>query len=108
MLYKKTVYWAALLVSVRLLRQTISQAGTEVMESISSDYVHHNVTVVPTVCFVLRESLAYPTYIWRKSYDFLNTLPINLLSGLEIREYGRSDPLRWPRDTVYPQKLALT
>jgi hypothetical protein len=29
-------------------------------------------------------------------------------SGLEIREYGRGDPLRWPRDTLYPQKLALT
>jgi hypothetical protein len=29
-------------------------------------------------------------------------------SGLEIREYGRRDPLRWPRDTLYQQKLALT
>jgi hypothetical protein len=29
-------------------------------------------------------------------------------SGLENREYGRGDPLRWPRDTFYPQKLALT
>jgi hypothetical protein len=29
-------------------------------------------------------------------------------SGLEIREYGRRDPTRWPRGTVYPQKLALT
>jgi hypothetical protein len=29
-------------------------------------------------------------------------------SGLENREYGRVDPLRWPRDTLYPQKLALT
>jgi hypothetical protein len=28
-------------------------------------------------------------------------------SGLENREY-RGDPLRWPRDTLYPQKLALT
>jgi hypothetical protein len=28
--------------------------------------------------------------------------------GLENREYGRGDPLRWPRDTLYPQKLALT
>jgi hypothetical protein len=26
---------------------------------------------------------------------------------LEIREYGRRDPSRWPRDTLYPQKLAL-
>jgi hypothetical protein len=29
-------------------------------------------------------------------------------SGLENREYGRGDPLRWPRDTFYPQKLAIT
>jgi hypothetical protein len=29
-------------------------------------------------------------------------------SGLENREYGRRDPLRWPRGTLYPQKLALT
>jgi hypothetical protein len=25
-------------------------------------------------------------------------------SGLENREYGRGDPLRWPRNTLYPQK----
>jgi hypothetical protein len=29
-------------------------------------------------------------------------------SGLENWEYDREDPLRWPRDTLYPQKLALT
>jgi hypothetical protein len=29
-------------------------------------------------------------------------------SGVEDREYGRGDPLRWPSDTLYPQKLALT
>jgi hypothetical protein len=29
-------------------------------------------------------------------------------SGLEIREYGRMDPSRWPRGTLNPQKLALT
>jgi hypothetical protein len=28
--------------------------------------------------------------------------------GLQNREYGRGDPLRWPRDTLYPQKLTLT
>jgi hypothetical protein len=27
-------------------------------------------------------------------------------TGLENREYGRSDPLLWPRDTLYPQMLA--
>jgi hypothetical protein len=29
-------------------------------------------------------------------------------SGLKNREYGRGDQLRWPCDTLYPQKLALT
>jgi hypothetical protein len=29
-------------------------------------------------------------------------------SGLENREYGRRDPLRWSRETLCPQKLALT
>jgi hypothetical protein len=28
--------------------------------------------------------------------------------SLELREYSQEDPLRWPCDTVYPQKLALT
>jgi hypothetical protein len=27
-------------------------------------------------------------------------------SGLESKEYGRRDPSRWPRGTLYPQKLA--
>jgi hypothetical protein len=40
--------------------------------------------------------------------------PANILSaylpspGLEKRDYGRGDPLRWPRDTLYQLKLALT
>jgi hypothetical protein len=29
-------------------------------------------------------------------------------SYLENREYGRRDPSRWPRGTLYPQKLAIT
>jgi hypothetical protein len=29
-------------------------------------------------------------------------------SGPENRDYGRGDPLRWPRDTLYPQKLAFS
>jgi hypothetical protein len=28
-------------------------------------------------------------------------------SGLENREYGRREPSRWPRGTLYPQNLAL-
>jgi hypothetical protein len=29
-------------------------------------------------------------------------------SCLENREYVRRDPSRWPRGTLYPQKLAIT
>jgi hypothetical protein len=29
-------------------------------------------------------------------------------SGVENREYGRRDSPRWPRDTLYLQKLVLT
>jgi hypothetical protein len=29
-------------------------------------------------------------------------------SGLENREYGRRDSLYWPRNTIYPQQMALT
>jgi hypothetical protein len=29
-------------------------------------------------------------------------------SGLESREYGRGDPLRWPRDTLYLLRFAIT
>jgi hypothetical protein len=28
--------------------------------------------------------------------------------GIESREYDRKDPSRLPRDTLFPQKLALT
>jgi hypothetical protein len=28
-------------------------------------------------------------------------------SGQENREYDRRDPLRWPRNTLYPHKLVL-
>jgi hypothetical protein len=29
-------------------------------------------------------------------------------SCLENRKYGRRDPARWPRGTLYPQKLEIT
>jgi hypothetical protein len=29
-------------------------------------------------------------------------------SGLETEINGQGNPLRWPHDTLYPQKLALT
>jgi hypothetical protein len=30
------------------------------------------------------------------------------MSGLENREYDRGEPLSWPRNTLYLQKLSLT
>jgi hypothetical protein len=42
-------------------------------------------------------------------FEFNYRIPkaFTLISGLEIREYGRRDPSRWLRGTLYPQKLAL-
>jgi hypothetical protein len=34
--------------------------------------------------------------------------PLSSGSCLENREYGCRDPSRWPRGTLYPQKLAIT
>jgi hypothetical protein len=49
----------------------------------------------------------------RGSFSLMNTTEGQLgrnssASGLENREYGSGDPLRWPRDTLYAQKSALT
>jgi hypothetical protein len=62
-----------------------------------------------------------PGYRFPTLPDFLERGPLSLVStieellgrkssgsGLEIREYGLRDPLRWPRGTKYPQQLALT
>jgi hypothetical protein len=35
-------------------------------------------------------------------------MTVKLWDSLEKREYGRRDPSRWPRGTLYPQKLTLT
>jgi hypothetical protein len=43
-----------------------------------------------------------------REYSWGATGRISSGSGLEIREYYRGDPSRWPRDTLYPQTLALT
>jgi hypothetical protein len=34
-------------------------------------------------------------------------LPLDILRDIE-KKYGRGDPLCWPRDTLYPQTLAMT
>jgi hypothetical protein len=43
-----------------------------------------------------------------REYNWGATWLISSGSCLENREYGRRDPSRWPRGTLYPQKLAIT
>jgi hypothetical protein len=40
--------------------------------------------------------------------DGMAYLKNEVRSILESREYLRKDPSRWPHDTLYPQKFALT
>jgi hypothetical protein len=51
--------------------------------------------------FVNADHLVEVTNVWR---NFIS----DTFFGLENREYGRRDPSRWPRGTLYLQKLALT
>jgi hypothetical protein len=52
------------------------------------------------------------TACWFNKYsndgDHAFTFVTVVASGLESREYGRRNPLRSRRDTLYPQKLVLT
>jgi hypothetical protein len=41
-------------------------------------------------------------------YTFFNFAMKSSGSCLENQEYGHRDPSRWPRGTLYPQKLAIT
>jgi hypothetical protein len=41
-------------------------------------------------------------------YELFNCSFSSSDSGLENRQYGSGDPLRWPRDALYQQKLAPT
>jgi hypothetical protein len=51
-----------------------------------------------TFCFATIGKVFYYVATWYKSSG----------SCLENREYGRRDPSRWQRGSLYPQKLALT
>jgi hypothetical protein len=37
--------------------------------------------------------------------EFILIIVCQFFSGLDNREYSRRDPSRWPRDTLYPQKV---
>jgi hypothetical protein len=43
-----------------------------------------------------------------REYNWGDTWQKSSGSCLENREYSRMDPSRWPRGTLYPQKLAIT
>jgi hypothetical protein len=43
-----------------------------------------------------------------REYNWGATWHKSSSSCLENRKYGRRDPSRWPRGTLYPQKLAIT
>jgi hypothetical protein len=58
---------------------------TEILNCVSSLHLRHNL----------------------KSEKHLS-IHIDIMAGLEGREYGRRDPSRWPCGTLYPQTLALT
>jgi hypothetical protein len=50
-------------------------------------------------------------YFAKEGVSKINQEKLNFIKsehGLEILEYGRRDPSRWPHLTLYPQKLALT
>jgi hypothetical protein len=74
-----------------------------------------------TDCSILASKQATETF-YRRMHRHLKTssvwCPLSLVStiewllgrksrgsGLENREYGRRDPSRWPRCTLYPQKI---
>jgi hypothetical protein len=58
--------------------------------------------------YILRSSVSRTGSTQSREYSWGAIWKKNSSSGLENREFGRSDPSRWPPDTLYPQKLALT
>jgi hypothetical protein len=51
-------------------------------------------------------SAIYPKLMKTKNLNL--NIPMTVVAGLESRDYGRRYSSRWPRGTLYPQKLALT
>jgi hypothetical protein len=57
------------------------------------------ISTMSNVCFLAVTSTVTPDYSFRPSVSCVR---------LESREYDHRNPSRWPRGTLYPQKLALT
>jgi hypothetical protein len=50
-------------------------------------------------------------YVYSSYFKFPILISDNIYVGVPVKKTdinGRGDPLRWPRDTLYPQKLSLT
>jgi hypothetical protein len=84
--------------------------------SLSPGLLWLTVNLAPIIhCFSQYYYLFYipRTMVWTRStqprdYKWGATYRKSSGSGLENREYGRRDPSRWQRGTLYPQKLAIT
>jgi hypothetical protein len=67
-------------------------------------------TILKSLIFPILRNI--PTFQATKFFIFVSySVVLKFMKyqfGLENREYGRGDPVRWPRNTLYPQKLALT
>jgi hypothetical protein len=107
LLFRRAVYW--IIETVNYLRRNMSA-------------VEHCFPMIIQTAVVLtlwsyngkrmRKLLAMDTdgngYRWQWLVKQVNLFLCLTISGLENREYGRRDPPRWPRGTLYLKKLALT
>jgi hypothetical protein len=91
------------------------QAESEPMTNFSSSSWHSLWSTDPKVRVrflalpdFLKSSRSGTGFAQPREYNWRATWKRNSGSGLEIREYGRRDPSRWPRGTLCPQKLELT
>jgi hypothetical protein len=55
-----------------------------------------------------KKNVSYLRYNFLLTHSILILKPLRICTVKKTETNDRGDPLRWPRDTVYPQKLALT
>jgi hypothetical protein len=82
--------------------------------SLQSPGVRENVMGYGRVLFIRTNDDREQSWVWNGVHSASLSTTEELLerisngSGLENREHGRRDLLRWPRGALYPKKLALT
>jgi hypothetical protein len=70
-------------------------------------YIHMYIYMCVPVCLHVRRPKSVHI-VPMSAYEYMHAY-LCMFSGLENRKInGWGDPLRWPHDTLYPQKLALT